>query len=289
MQPGEALDSVPTAIQHAQFAGKADQEREFGMVNTATTASPAVPTLRASQVFAIAGLCLVAGLATGYLIQGAHSHPPATQPSNSAGSISGAPIAPRPATAPKAIAPAPGTQPRSVAGGPMHSGRMPTLADMKQMADKQAAPLMAKLKTDPNNVDLLMQVAAIYHTTHQFQDAATYYRRAAQVDPKNVALRTKLAASLYRTGDVDGAIAQLKQALTYDPKDANALFDLGMMRLQGKQDGKGALAAWRQLLKSNPQLSSERRATVEKLMADVMTTLADQGGVQGAKTNDKQQ
>jgi len=62
-----------------------------------------------------------------------------------------------------------------------------------------------------------------------------------------------------------------------------------MMRLQGKQDGKGALAAWRQLLKSNPQLSSERRATVEKLMADVMTTLADQGGVQGAKTNDKQQ
>jgi len=169
----------------------------------------------------------------------------------------------------------------------MPSGRMPTLEEMKQMADKQAAPLMAKLKTDPNNIDLLMQVASIYHTTHQFQEAVTYYRRAAQADPKNVALRTKLAASLYRTGDVDGAISQLKQALTYAPTDANALFDLGMMRLQGKQDGKGALVAWRLLLKSNPQLSSERRATVEKLMADVMTTLADQSGAQGAKSDDQ--
>lgn len=257
------------------------------MVNIETTASPAVPTLRASQVCSIAGLCVMAGLAIGYLIQGAQSRPPASQSANSAASMSGAPIPPRPAAAPKAAMPMP--QPRPAAGSQMPSGRMPTLADMKQMADKQAAPLMAKLKADPNNVDLLMQVAAIYHTTHQFQDAATYYRRAAEVDPKNVALRTKLAASLYRTGDVDAAIAQLKQALTYDPKDANALFDLGMMRLQGKQDGKGALAAWQQLLKSNPQLSSERRATVEKLMADVMTTLADQSGVQGAKTNDKQQ
>ena len=77
---------------------------------------------------------------------------------------------------------------------------------------------------------------------------------------------------------MDGAIAQLNRALSYDPKDANALFDLGMIKLQGKQDGKGALAAWKELLKSNPELSTDRRATVEKLMADVMTTLADQHG-----------
>jgi len=125
---------------------------------------------------------------------------------------------------------------------------------------------------------LLIQVGAIYHTTHQFKQAAAYYDKAVRVDPKSVAIRTKLASSLYRDGDVDGAIAQLNRALSYDPKDANALFDLGMIKLQGKQDGKGALAAWKELLKSNPELSTDRRATVEKLMADVMTTLADQHG-----------
>jgi cytochrome c-type biogenesis protein CcmH/NrfG len=74
---------------------------------------------------------------------------------------------------------------------------------------------------------------------------------------------------MYYNGDVDGAISQLQQALSYDPRDANSLFNLGMIEWQGKQDNKGALAAWQKLLKSNPQLSADRKATVQKLMADV--------------------
>ena len=70
-------------------------------------------------------------------------------------------------------------------------------------------------------------------------------------------------------GDVEAAISQLQQGLHYDPKDANSLFNLGMIKWKGKQDSEGALAAWRELLKSNPQLSVDRKATVEKLIADV--------------------
>jgi cytochrome c-type biogenesis protein CcmH/NrfG len=103
-----------------------------------------------------------------------------------------------------------------------------------------------------------------------------------QADPNNVDLRTRLASSLYRSGDVDGAIAQLDEGLRHDPKDANSLFNLGMIRLEGKGDGKGALAAWQKLLKSNPQLSAERKAEVQKLMADVLTTLGDAQAAKGA-------
>jgi hypothetical protein len=60
-----------------------------------------------------------------------------------------------------------------------------------------------------------------------------------------------------------------------------------MIRLQGKLDGKGALAAWQRLLKSNPQLSPERKATVQKLMADVLTSMGGQSGAKGARSNDK--
>jgi cytochrome c-type biogenesis protein CcmH/NrfG len=203
---------------------------------------------------------LLTGLAAGYLFRGLQSHASPTQ---------------QVATV-KPQAP----------GGATGGGHMPSLAEMKQMADKQAAPLLEKLKSDPNNSAVLIQVGAIYHTTHQFKDAAAYYDKAVQVDPKNVGVRTKLAASLYRTGDVDGALAQLNRALTNDPKDANALFDLGMIRLQGKGDGKGALAAWQRLLKSNPQLSEDRKAAVQRLMADVLTTLGDQHGIEGARSND---
>lgn len=147
-------------------------------------------------------------------------------------------------------------------------GHTPSLEEMRRMADTKAAPLLEKLKSDPNNSGVLIQVGNIYKTTHQFKEAADYFNKALQVDPKNVAIRTEMASCLYYNGDVDGAISQLQQSLRYDPKDANSLFNLGMIKWQGKQDNKGALAAWQELLRTNPQLSADRKATVQKLMAD---------------------
>jgi cytochrome c-type biogenesis protein CcmH/NrfG len=144
---------------------------------------------------------------------------------------------------------------------------MPTLDQMKHMADKQAAPLLAKLKDDPNNPALLGQIAKVYETTHQFQEAAVYLGKAVQADPKNVATRTELASCLYYGGDIDGAISQLQQVLQLKPNDANSLFNLGLIRWKGKNDSKGALVAWQQLLSSNPTLDSKKKAQVQKLMA----------------------
>jgi cytochrome c-type biogenesis protein CcmH/NrfG len=213
------------------------------MANVPTTEPTAGPSWQAKQVYAMAVISLVVGLAIGYLFRGSQS--PAAPP-------------PQPAANAQSAAPA----------GAM--GRhMPSLEEMKQMADKKAAPLLEKLKTDPNNSDLLIQVGKIYSSTHQLKEAASYYGKALQVDPKNVAIRTEMASCLYYNGDVDEAISQLQQSLHYDPKDANSLFSLGMIKWQGKQDSKGALAAGQQLPKANPQLSAERKATVQKLMADV--------------------
>jgi len=86
---------------------------------------------------------------------------------------------------------------------------------------------------------------------------------------------------------VDGAIRELNKTLTYDPDDVNALFNLGLIKLQGKQDVKGALAAWQRLLKAHPELSPERRATVEKLMAQALSMVGDEGGMKGAPADDR--
>jgi cytochrome c-type biogenesis protein CcmH/NrfG len=212
------------------------------MPNEAVEQGTGVTAWQAKQVYAMAVISLVVGLAIGYLFRGSQSPAVPAQPAVSA-------------------------QPAAPAGG--MGGNMPSLEEMKQMADKKAAPLLEKLKGDPNNSGLLIQVGNIYEATHQFKEAAGYFDKALQVDPKKVAIRTEMASCLYYNGDVDGAISQLQQALHYDPKDANSLFNLGMMKWQGKQDSKGAVAAWQQLLKSNPQLSAERKAQVQKLMADV--------------------
>ena len=160
---------------------------------------------------------------------------------------------------------------------------------MRLMADKKAAPLLEKLQANPKDTSLLVQIAAIYHTTHRFKEAADYYNRALTSDPKNVAIRTKLASSLYRNGDIDGAIAQLNLALEVQPTDVNALFDLGMIRLQGKGDAKGAVTTWQRLLKTNPQLGPAQKATVLKMMADAMTMMGDQSGIKKARNSNGQQ
>ena len=216
------------------------------MANEALTETTAASTWQAKQVYAMAGICLVVGLAIGFLFRGSQS----------------------PASVASVASVHPGSQGSAPSKG-MGGGHMPTLDQMKQMADKKAAPLLEKLKSDPNNSAVLSQVGAIYQGTHQFQEAVVYFEKAVQADPKNVATRTQFASCLYYNGDVDGAISQLQQALRDDPKDANSLFNLGMIKWQGKQDSNGAIAAWKQLLKSNPQLSADRKATVQKLLADV--------------------
>ena len=185
-------------------------------------------------VYGMAAVCLLLGLSVGYLLRGSES----------------------PAAAARTVD----------ASAQSGSGQAPTLEQMKAMADKKAEPLLQKLKTDPKNKDLLLRVAYFYKSAHQFKDAARYLEQALQVDPKNVAVHTERASCLYYDGDIDGALAELQQSLKISPTDANSLFNLGMMRLNGKQDSVGAIAAWQELLKTHPSL--DKKPIVEQMIAE---------------------
>jgi cytochrome c-type biogenesis protein CcmH/NrfG len=232
------------------------------MANETLSPPAAQVYLQAPKVYAMAAISLVVGLAVGYMLQ--------TVTANR--------------TAPIPVARAAATSPHNGAMTP--AGHMPSLAEMQQIANKQAAPLLAKLKTDPNDPALLIQIGSMYHEAHQFKDASTYFERAVKADPRNLTAHTKLAISLYRAGDADAAIAELNRGLSYDAKDANSLFNLGMIKMEGKHDTKGALAAWQKLLKLNPQLDPQRKSEVEELMAHVTATPAAAKPIEGAKTND---
>ena len=193
------------------------------------------------QIYVMSAICLLLGLFVGYFWIG----------KNSAQSIPPAQPAAASAPAPTSL---PGGHPKL------------TLEQMKQMADVQTASLIAKSKADPESASLLVQIAGIYQSTHQFKDAADYYQRALKLNPKNVPARTQLASCLYYSGDADSAIAQLNQALKYSPKDANTWFNLGMIKYRGKNDSAGAIAAWQELLKTSPNL--DRKPIVEQMIAE---------------------
>jgi cytochrome c-type biogenesis protein CcmH/NrfG len=180
------------------------------------------------QTYTMATVCLTIGIAVGYLVRGsAAPNPP----------VANLPVAQQAAG------------PQLAMGQPQ---KKRSLEEMKQMADKQAQPLLTKAKEDPKNAELLNQTGNLYRANHQFKTAAGYYQKALAIDPSNVGARTDLASCLYYTGDVDGAIAQLHKSLKHDPNHAGALFNLGMIEWQGKGDSQAAIATWERLLKLHP-------------------------------------
>lgn len=201
------------------------------------------------QAYVLAAVCLILGLPVGYLLRG--SSPETGGSAATEASMTQPPVAPA-----NTNGAAPSGMPHGV----------PTMEDMQRMADKKAEPLLAKLKTDPNNATLLNQIGIVYRSAHQFKEAQKYFEQSLQADPKNADVRADMAACMYYEGDVDGALAQLEKALTYNPKHPGALMNIGLIRWQAKHDVPGAVASWKQLLKLNPDFP--QRAQVQQMIDD---------------------
>jgi cytochrome c-type biogenesis protein CcmH/NrfG len=146
----------------------------------------------------------------------------------------------------------------------------PTMADMKHMADKKAAPLLAELKSKPNDAKLLNQIGIVYRSAHQFDEAQQYFQKSLDVDGKNADVRTDMAACMFYSGNVDGAISELHEALKYDPKHAGALMNLGIIEWKAKNDVASATADWEKLLKLNPNFPQKDQ--VERLINEAKTS-----------------
>ena len=178
------------------------------------------------QAYCMAAFCLVLGVALGYLFRGSASP---LEPTASASAPTGSGMT--------QAQPAPA---------------QPTPEQQKAMVDQAVAPLLATLQTTPGDFDALVQVANLYYDGRQYPEAVKYYQLAVKSQPANADLLTDLGTSLWYVGDADGAIAEFQQALKYQPGHAGTLFNLGIVRWQGKLDPKGAVQAWEELLRRNP-------------------------------------
>jgi cytochrome c-type biogenesis protein CcmH/NrfG len=180
----------------------------------------------------ISGACLLLGLAVGYVIFGGQR-------------------APVPVASPVAVAPAPAP----ATGGPQAG----------LMDEQQAQALRNILARDPTNVQANTQLGHLYYDSGRFAEAVGPYRQALAVDSNNVNLSTDLGTALWYSGRPDEAIAQFTRSLGIDPTHPQTLFNLGIVKRDGKQDYAGAVQAWEKLLAANP--SYAERDKVQQLIS----------------------
>jgi tetratricopeptide (TPR) repeat protein len=206
-----------------------------------TNNSPAKQWTR-PRALALMVACLLAGIAGGWAIRGTR-------------------LPAKPETAKAASIPAAATV--SASSAP----HAPSPDQLKAMADNEAAPLIAKLNADPKNLDLLTSIGNLYYDAQQYPIAVNYYGRVLAIKPSDAAVRTDMATALWYLGDACKAIAEFNTALKYAPTNPNTLFNLGLVKWQGKHDSAGAIADWKKLLAANPDYAS--RDQVEKMLSDV--------------------
>jgi len=191
------------------------------------TQSTTNATWTSAQAYILAVICLVVGVGAGYIVRGSAA----------------------PADATAAV---PQQQQMQTAGMPASGGQEPSPEQLKRMADKQAEPLLAALKANPKDADVLAQLGNIYYDTQNFEIAVDYYGKTLELDPKNVNVRTDMGTAYFRLGNSDRAIKEFETALKSDPKHGQTLFNLGIVKWQGKMDVPGAVAVWENLLKTVP-------------------------------------
>ena len=180
----------------------------------------------------ISGACLLLGLAVGYVIFG--------------GQRAAVPVA-----APVAQVAAPAT------GGPQ-----PGLFD-----EQRAQALRNILARNPTDVQANTQLGHLYYDSGRFAEAIGPYQQAFAIDARNVNLSTDLGTSFWYSGRPDEAIAQFAKSLAINQTHPQTLFNLGIVKRDGKQDYAGALQAWEKLLANNP--SYPERDKVQQLISEV--------------------
>ncbi len=185
------------------------------------------------QAYLLAAFCLVLGVALGYLFRGSAS------------------LVAQPAA--------------SEAQPDNGSQKQPASATAQAAVAQAAAPYLEALNQNPNDYDSLVKLGNVFYDGQQFPNAVQYYERALAIHPENADVRTDMGTAYWYAGNADQAVAAMETSLKYRPGHPQTLFNLGWVRWQGKADPKGAIEAWQQLLKANPDYPQKQQ--VEQYIA----------------------
>jgi len=133
----------------------------------------------------------------------------------------------------------------------------------------QIQTLKEIVKKDPKNLPAWMELGNLYFDSDQPKEAIEAYSRYLAVKPDNPDVRTDMGIMYRKLGQFDKALEEFRKAAHSDPKHVNSRYNIGLVLLHDKQDMKGAIKAWEEYLKVDP--NSERaqriRAQIEKMKA----------------------
>src|ERR1019366_7933230 len=107
-------------------------------------------------------------------------------------------------------------------------------ASAAQILNTAVQPLLARLQANPKDVAAMIELGNINYDAGQWNDAIGYYTRALNLTPSNLDVRTDMGVAYFNSGNADQALTEFNRVLKDDPKHVQTLFNIGGVKLTGK-------------------------------------------------------
>ena len=135
-----------------------------------------------------------------------------------------------------------------------------------QLDHDEVARLEVQAGEHPEDGEIRRQIGILYMDSSHLQQAVLWFREALKIDENDLVARNHLAMSLAELGRVDEAVSEYRAALAIEAFDPASLLGLGRVLLLGKNDIRGGIEVWEELVEAAPD-SPEARSIRDELEA----------------------
>jgi tetratricopeptide (TPR) repeat protein len=123
-------------------------------------------------------------------------------------------------------------------------------------ADKVAAFEEMILK-DPQNAQTRAQLGNLYYDLGQYQKAIDAYQESLKLQPNDPNVETDEATCYHYLGQHAKALEILDKVLLHHPNFPQALFNKGIVLIEGSNNIQDGIAVWENLLRTNPDFAQK--------------------------------
>ncbi len=132
---------------------------------------------------------------------------------------------------------------------------------------QQINRLERQAAAEPTNAQVWTDLGNLYFDTRQHDKAIEAYKRALEIKPGDANVLTDMGVMYRRTGQPRKAIEAFEKAMRADPKHEVSRFNKGIVLMHDLNDAQGAVDAWEDLVRVNPQARTPSGALVRDMVA----------------------
>jgi cytochrome c-type biogenesis protein CcmH/NrfG len=125
----------------------------------------------------------------------------------------------------------------------------------RELTPQQANSILSlekEVAANPANVTAWIQLGNVYFDTNNYPQAIRAYEKSMELQPNNPSVLTDLGVMYRRNGQPHQAIDAFDKAIGLNPRLEQAWFNKGIVLRYDLHDKEGAVKAWEELLKINP-------------------------------------